>query len=115
MPFVSAGLLIAARDLLLECGADGVVPRSPKGLEPLHAIYRRETCLPAAREALDAGRLRVVSFFPQVHVRIMTIDEVAVHDPGFRAFININTAEDLSRAESLATESDDHRDDNNGG
>jgi hypothetical protein len=32
----------------------------------------------------------------------MTLDEVAVYDPDFHAFINVNTPLEFKRAESLA-------------
>jgi molybdopterin-guanine dinucleotide biosynthesis protein A len=31
----------------------------------------------------------------------MSRDETALYDPGFRAFVNINTADDLARAQEM--------------
>src|SRR5512141_2324174 len=46
MPFASAALLAeAARQLELE-RLDAVLPGTEMGVEPLHAVYRRSTCLP---------------------------------------------------------------------
>ncbi len=102
MPFVLPALLRAQRDLLVGEEADVVVPRSTDGLEPLHAIYRREACLPAVRAALETGERRMVAWFPAVRVRVMDLPEVAAIDPDLRSFINLNRPEDFLQAEELA-------------
>jgi molybdopterin-guanine dinucleotide biosynthesis protein A len=102
MPFVLPDLLRAQRDLLLREEADVIVPRSAEGLEPLHAIYRREACLPAVRAALEMGERRMVAWFPAVRVRVMELPEVAAIDPDLRSFINLNRPEDFRQAEELA-------------
>jgi molybdopterin-guanine dinucleotide biosynthesis protein A len=102
MPFLSPALLEAQQELLLTEGADAVIPRTEEGLEPLHATYRRETCLPAVRAALDAGERKMIAWFPEVRVREMAINEVARHDPDLRSFINVNHPDDYRAAEELA-------------
>ncbi|HJS18379.1 MAG TPA: molybdenum cofactor guanylyltransferase, partial [Anaerolineales bacterium] len=47
MPFASPALLEAAGRLLVEEEGDVVIAKSEEGYEPLHAVYRRATCLPA--------------------------------------------------------------------
>ena len=103
MPFVDPNLLRAQIDLLEREGADVVIPRSDEGFEPLHAIYRRETCLPAVKAALDRGDRKMISWFDAVKVRVMTMEEVAAVDPGFRSFINVNSPEEFKRAEQAAS------------
>ena len=76
MPFASATLLEAASRLLVEEEADVVIPKSDEGYEPLHAVYRRETCLPAIEAAIDADQWKVIAWFPQVKVRVLTPDEI---------------------------------------
>ena len=102
MPFVRPDLLLAQRDLLLHEAVDVVVPWSPEGLEPLHAVYRRETCLPVVEAALQAGERKVISWYGAVKVREMSQQEVALIDPQFRSFININRPEEFQAAEKLA-------------
>ena len=51
MPFASSELLCRARDRLVVEQVDAVVPRTGDGLEPLHAVYRRKTCIPAVKWA----------------------------------------------------------------
>ena len=102
MPFVNPGLLLHQLEILISDNVDVVVPSSDKGLEPLHAIYRKETSLPAVKEALDSGERRLVSWFPNVKVRILTQKETNPFDPGGLMFLNINTPEEFSKAEKLA-------------
>jgi molybdopterin-guanine dinucleotide biosynthesis protein A len=102
MPFIQPTLLGAQRDLLLSEGADVVIPRSSLGLEPLHAVYRREICLPAVRMALEKGERRMVGWFSAVKVRVMEPAEIAVYDPDQRSFINVNTPDEFRQAEELA-------------
>jgi molybdopterin-guanine dinucleotide biosynthesis protein A len=102
MPFVNADLLAYQRDILFSDNFDVVVPSSERGLEPLHAVYRRETCLPAVREALDAGEHRLISWFPRVKVRILTPKETNPYDPRGLMFLNVNTPDELAQAEVLA-------------
>ncbi len=102
MPFASPALLEAERELLVQTGADLVIPRTEFGYEPLHAVYRRETCLGPVRASLDAGRLRMDSWFDQVQVRVMEPEEVRIYDPDLRAFLNVNTPEEFAQAEALA-------------
>ena len=102
LPFVNPRLLLAECDLLSITEADTVIPVSPYGIEPLHAVYRRKSCLEAVQRSLEGGQLRLSSWFSEVQVRKMTPDEIAVHDPDFHAFINVNTPVEFQRAENLA-------------
>ena len=102
MPFASAALLEAAISLLVREEMDVVVPRSTGGFEPLHAIYRRLTCLPVVRTAIDANQLKIIDWFSSVRVRELSLDEVAAIDPSGLVFRNVNTPEEFSEAELLA-------------
>lgn len=102
MPFVQPALLLAQRDLLIEEAVDVVIPCSPEGLEPLHAVYRREACLAAVEDALKAGERKVTSWLEKVHARIMSPQEVGAIDPAYRSFINVNWPEEFAAAEALA-------------
>lgn len=102
MPFASAALLRAASRLLVKEEADVVIAKSEEGYEPLHAVYRRETCLPAIEAAIGADQWKVIAWFPQVKVRVLTPEEVRAHDPSGLAFWNVNTPEEFSKAEEIA-------------
>jgi molybdopterin-guanine dinucleotide biosynthesis protein A len=102
MPFASATLLEAGTQLMVEEGADVVIAKSEEGFEPLHAVYRRETCLSAIETALEADQWKVVAWFPQVKVRVLTPEEIRRYDPSGLAFWNVNTPEEFSKAEEIA-------------
>jgi len=103
MPFASAKLIEAGSRLLVEEEADVVIARSDEGYEPLHAIYRCETCLPAIEAAIEADQWKVIAWFPQVKVRVLTPDEIKRYDTLGLAFWNVNTPEEFAEAEKIAT------------
>ena len=98
MPFASAELLAYQLKVLLAEEADAVIPRTPDGLEPFHAIYRKATCLPLVQAALEKGQRRVDSWLAQAKIRYLTPEEIARHDPDGLAFLNINTPDELAAA-----------------
>jgi molybdopterin-guanine dinucleotide biosynthesis protein A len=102
MPFVSATLLEAATRLMVEEATDVVIPKSEEGFEPLHAVYRRETCLPAIEAAIEADQWKVVAWFSQVKIRVLTSEEIKRYDPSGLAFWNVNTPEEFAKAEEIA-------------
>jgi molybdopterin-guanine dinucleotide biosynthesis protein A len=105
MPFANLEIFALELILLQESGADAVIPRSEAGTEPFHAIYRQETCLSYIQLALEAGKRRVDAWFSDVHIRYLELDEILPYDPNQRAFLNINTPEQLLEAERIAGES----------
>ncbi|NIS78763.1 MAG: NTP transferase domain-containing protein [Anaerolineales bacterium] len=101
MPFVSRPLL--EHQLGLAERADIIVPRIGDYLEPLHAVYKVRTCRPAVVQALASGERRIISFFS--HLRILPVEGATLEklDPQGLSFFNVNTPEDLARAEKLLT------------
>src|SRR5687768_104896 len=102
MPFASAKLIEAGSRLLIEEEADVVIAKSDEGYEPLHALYRRATCLPAIEAAIDADQWKVIAWFPQVKVRVLTPDEIKRYDTLGLAFWNVNTPEEFAEAERIS-------------
>ncbi|HEX9385233.1 MAG TPA: molybdenum cofactor guanylyltransferase [Anaerolineales bacterium] len=102
MPFASPTLIEAATKLMVEEEADVVIAKTEEGYETLHAVYRRATCLPAIEAAIDADQWKVIAWFPQVKVRVLTPEEVKRYDPSGLAFWNVNTPEEFTKAEGLA-------------
>jgi len=111
MPFASASFFEAAPKLMIQEAADVVIAREAAqteragksgGYEPLHAIYRRETCLPAIETALNTNQWKVIAWFPEVKVRVLTPDESKQFDPSGLAFWNVNTPEEFMEAEKIA-------------
>lgn len=102
MPFASAGLIEAMGRLLVEEEADVVIAKTESGYEPLHAVYRRATCLPAIESAIDADQWKVIAWFPQVMVRVLTDEELNSLDPDGLAFWNVNTPGEFAEAERIS-------------
>lgn len=105
MAFANRNMLSAQRAMLLNEGLDGVVPDNRPGLEPFHAVYRREPCLSAVRQALDSGQKRADAWFPAVKMGYFPPEQIALLDPAGETFININTPADLRLAELRAKRS----------
>lgn len=104
MPFASQMFFEGARSLMVREEADVVIAQTAEGYEPLHALYRRETCLPAIESAIEADQWKVISWFPKVKARTLTPDEVNSFDPSGLCFWNLNTPEEFSEAEKRANE-----------
>jgi molybdopterin-guanine dinucleotide biosynthesis protein A len=102
MPFASPALFAVERDVLLATKADIAIPHSGNGLEPFHAVYRRETCVGPIEAALQARKWRVDAWFSQVLTYILQPEEIRRIDPQLLCFRNVNTPEELKEAERLA-------------
>ena len=99
MPFPSPRLyraLLSNRD-----ANDAVVPLVEGRPEPIHAAYSR-ACLEPIREKLAADRLKISGFFDDVRVCYFTEDRVREIDPDLLSFFNINTRQDLEKANQIA-------------
>ncbi len=100
LPFLSPPLLAALRDARLDAAA--VAPRIGGQVEPLCARYAARL-LPAAQSRLAGGRLALHGLAQEVDRPVWLEDAaLAALDPGGHAFFNVNTPEDLSRAEAIA-------------
>jgi molybdopterin-guanine dinucleotide biosynthesis protein A len=100
MPFVTPGLVRALADGLVEW--DAFLPESDgrRGVEPLCAGYG-PACAAAIAASLEAGDLRAIGFHRAVRVGRLPLEAVRrLGDPA-RLFFNINTADDLARADAL--------------
>lgn len=75
-------------------GADVVVPRYGRLLEPLHAIYAK-ACLSAIERQVSIGDYRLRGIFDQMRTVFFELD---ASDPLLDAFTNVNTAEDVRKA-----------------
>ena len=106
MPFASTVFFEGASRLMVEEDADVVIAKTDEGYEPLHALYRRETCLPAIESAISADQWKVISWFPQVTVRTLAPDEVKSFDHSGLCFWNLNTPEEFVEAERRAQQTD---------
>ena len=67
--------------------------------EPFHALYRRGTWW----LAIEAEQGKVIAWFPQVRVYVLTSEEVRHYDPLGLAFWNVLTPKELAQAEKITT------------
>lgn len=102
MPFINPALLEVQYRRLLSTQSDISILLTGEGMEPFHAIYRRATCLPHLRQALDDNKWRVDSWFSQVKIYLFRLEEIQLYDPEMRSCWNVNTPEELHEAEILA-------------
>lgn len=97
MPFLCPDV---ARLVVARAGeGDVVIPRVGAQLETMHAIYAKR-CLPHMEACLSRGQLRIVSFFDRVRVVEISERDVARFGDPAVIFMNVNTPEDLARAEA---------------
>ena len=98
MPFLNKALI--SHLSALSPGYDIVIPKMEDGWQPLHAVYSPK-CLPFMEDLLQEKNLKIIDFFPKVKKREVTTEEILPFDPQLVSFLNINTPEDLARAEDL--------------
>jgi molybdopterin-guanine dinucleotide biosynthesis protein A len=100
MPFVSEPLIRTLADGLKRY--DAMLPQSDsrRGVEPLCAAYG-PACRDAIASSLDSGDLRAIGFHHRIRVGILPLEEVrTLADPDL-LFFNVNTADDLAKADEL--------------
>lgn len=96
MPCITPDLF----SLLLERvgGRDAAIPKEGERLHPLCAVYSKSS-LPVIRERLNSGLLKILDLARSLRCEVVSVDED--DSPIARSlFINMNTPEDIPRAES---------------
>lgn len=96
LPGVPAGLLAELADLARRTGADLALARSPRGPEPLAAVYGPRA-LAALEERVAAGELDLVGLLERRDLMVAILEGEALErfgDPA-EVFRNVNTPEDL--------------------
>lgn len=96
LPFLSADLLLA---LTAWPERDVVVPTDAGRDHPLCAIYRREVCLPIARQHLESDQLSLRALLEAVDCDRVTLSQLGLDDLGSAPLANINTPAELARME----------------
>ena len=98
MPSLEPRLL--TRLLTLAATADGAWVRTPAGVEPLLACYRRHAA-PVIRAAIAAGALRPADLGARLGIREITLEELRTYGDPARLLANLNSPDDLARYESI--------------
>lgn len=101
MPFINRGLLEYQVEKAFDTGADVIVPEWEGRYQPMHAVYRKESCLAAVEKALSTGEAKMTSFYTGLNVVKIDAAEISKFSPTGKSFRNINTPADLEEAERL--------------
>jgi molybdopterin-guanine dinucleotide biosynthesis protein A len=82
---------------------DIIMPETAAGFEPLCAIYSKR-CLKPAEDHLKANKLKIQWAFRSNRIKNIPEKLLRSVDPELRSFFNINTPEDLAKAEAMVAE-----------
>ena len=78
-----------------------VIPGTPQGLEPLHAIYHK-SLLPIVDNRIRAGSLSLQSLLEDIPCHIVSPADILKICPSFKCLTSANTPEKLARLEKFA-------------
>nr|WP_083455832.1 molybdenum cofactor guanylyltransferase [Desulfosarcina cetonica] len=98
-PFVKPEMIALVLDQI-DGKADLIVPSTDSGYEPMFAVYRK-TCLPAMVWQLERDLLKIKGLFRKVRVKAVAEGDLRTVDPELVSFFNMNTPDDLVKAEAL--------------
>ena len=84
----------------IDSGVDIVIPETSAGMEPLCAVYATR-CLKIIEMNLARRKLKIQMLFKKVRVKKIQETVLRNIDRDLISFFNINTPEDLARAEAL--------------
>ena len=84
----------------IEPQIDIVMPETAAGLEPLCAVYSKR-CLNPAQHHLEQEKLKIIKTFRKSRIKTISEKVLCGIDPDLRSFFNINTPDDLQRAEEM--------------
>ena len=79
---------------------DVIIPETSTGIEPLCAVYSSR-CLKPVADNIVRRKFKIQSFFKQVRVKRINEEVLRKKDSELLSFFNINTPEDLVRAEEI--------------
>ena len=103
LPFVDPAFLKFLVAQAVERRALVTVPRAGGGFQPLCAVYHRRF-RDVAQTALERGQNKIDALFSSVETRMVEEAELRPFALGAAMFENLNTRQDLERAERRLTE-----------
>jgi molybdopterin-guanine dinucleotide biosynthesis protein A len=84
----------------IEPRIDIVMPETSAGFEPLCAAYSKR-CLDSAQHHLEQKKCKIIKTFRKSRIKTISEKVLCEIDPDLRSFFNINTPQDLKRAEEM--------------
>lgn len=79
---------------------DAVVPRTASGFEPLLAVYAKR-CLKPVEAQLARRRFKIDLLFERLRLKTLEEEQLRGCDPDLVSLFNINTPDDLARAQAI--------------
>jgi len=100
-PLISSQIVQFLLDMCTNRSA--AIPRWPNGyIEPLQAVYHTKSALTAAKKALKQGNRNMRSMIDNLRgVRYVSTMVLEQMEPDLLTFFNVNTPQDLKKAESI--------------
>jgi molybdopterin-guanine dinucleotide biosynthesis protein A len=87
---------------------DLIMPETVAGMEPLCAIYSKR-CLNTAEHHIKQNKFKIQQALGKHRWKIISESKLRSKDPELISFFNINTPQDLARAEQMSARSREHR------
>ncbi len=91
----------------IEKNIDIIMPETAAGFEPLCAIYSKR-CLKQAEQHLKENKFKIQWAFRGNRIKNIPENLLRTKDPDLLSFFNINTPDDLVRAEEIIITSKEH-------
>ena len=82
---------------------DVILPETPAGIEPMCAVYSKRM-LNAIEHQLSKGNYKIKDTFGKHRIHRIGASTLGKMDPTYISFFNINTPEDLAKAEAIELE-----------
>jgi molybdopterin-guanine dinucleotide biosynthesis protein A len=101
-PFAKASMIQHVLENI-EHQADIIIPFTSAGYEPMFAVYKK-SCLPVMVWQLENDLLKIQGLFRKVRMKTIAEADLRAVDPKLLSFFNVNTPDDLIRAEALHNE-----------
>ena len=98
-PFINP-LLIRALVERIDSHCDVIFPSTRDGLEPLFAVYAAKS-LPRIEDRLQKKHFKIQRVFRKDRIKTIPENTLRRIDPDLHSFFNINTPEDLGRAQRM--------------
>ncbi len=102
LPFASPALFEYMLEQILVTKADAIMPSTKHGLEPIHAIYRRDICLPFVKKALDDNLWRMKAWHASANIQVLDPEQTLEITGSDYTFLNLNTPAEFINAEDIA-------------
>ena len=98
-PFIKRELIVTILESF-DHRTDVVIPQTQAGHEPLCAMYSK-ACLKPMEWCLNHDHFKIQNFFDRVRVKRLPESVLRQGDPDLVSFFNINTPEDLEKANQI--------------